>query len=1675
MKNFFMNFLFVFFLFIQISSLFAQKFGNEWIDYDKTYYKVTLADFAAEGIYKIGYADLQKAGFPVETTDPKRIQMFSYGEEIAINIFGQEDGKFDPQDYIEFYGRYPNNYLDRLMYDSPKYIANNTSSLSDARKYFYLVIADNDKTKRMEVVEDQVSLPLENSAQQISYNGNATRFAWGALFPNYIISNRNTGAITTHFTEGKGTIDQEFLAGETRNMIHNLQDLKDSMPEIELELMIVGRSNTPHRIEVYVSSPLTPRINLGLLDFNNYEVMRKKYRINNLKFSPPNSQLTLTFVAQRFSRAEETVAYVYSKAYSAQGFNVEGAASKKLLLYPKNTGTSRVQFQNMLAGTRIFDLTDTFNIRIIKHNPTQNTATITQNQISRLLYLESKNLAPEKIEAMKFKVLEPIYDYLILTHPYLQKPAGEHKDITQAYADYRSSPEGGNYKATVVNVLDLYEQFTYGEIHPLAYRRYVDYMFKKGANPKFLFLMGKGMKLIYFRNYFQPNSWNSKSPHFVMPYGFPSSDNEITESLNGSLRHVAALGTGRLAARNPDDILAYFNKVKEHEKITDQSWRKNVLHLSGGYDASQTAKFKEYIDNFKSIAENDFLGAKVATLSKKTTDYVEPISIKDELNGGLGLITFFGHSNFEYTDVEVGKVSDVLNGYNNKGKYPMIVLNGCGSGDIFEDSQSNSENWILTPEKGAILYLANTYLGFDQTLFQYTSNFYRHAFADKNLIGKPMGTVLLEASKTFSKNFQDEVSIAHLQQFVLHGDPAIKFFYGNLPDYAISGDKIFVRSANNKSVTAQSDAFNMEIVISNLGLVDANKDSVAVLVRRTFSDGSSEIYKQKFRYIKNQETLIFQIKNSEEAKKKAKGLNQFEIVVDPESLIVEVTKANNRALFEYSFPQGTVVTITPKEYSIVNTQPVIFVAQNTNPLTEERLYRFQVDTTHLFNSPLLKDTTVFGYITPQLTLKNLASSKDSTVFYWRVRMADLAANDDPNWAESSFIYIKNSPDGWSQSHFHQFTNSNLNGIGLDTVKRKFEFTKAISNIKIKTLGGASPDWTKYFIEINGAKIAESGTCRETGRSPTNDGTNRLILVSIDANTGKIYNNTDVYTCGASLLATNFDQFAAWYKDAELVQDYFTRIKTGDYVIIINGRNVRFDQMPINVFSPIGGDSKKFRSRTNASLPYIILGRKGAPEGSATEIFSTNLSSSAEINFDTLIQHFADQGTITSSIIGPAKKWTNLHRKLDQAEDPSKESWQLDVLGVDYKGKENIVARDVKENAFDLQGIDVGLYPYLKLRASLKDVTNRTPYQLKKWQVVYQEVPEGILLYDSTSYRENTVLEIIQGDSIRIGFYFANLTATAFDQKITVRYTIYNALKNLETIIYDTLAPLKANGIVRFYTKKLHSLDYFGDNKLTVFVNPRILAEQSYDNNVIEARFRVKRDDINPILNVVFDGKHLIDGEIVSPNPLIAINLKDGDRLFPIKDTTSMEIYLARCEGCKLERIYMNSSVVNYTIKNNELQVDYRPKTLPNGTYTLIAQGIDASGNKAGTNPYRITFKVINESTISNFYLYPNPFSTNAKFVFSLTGKIPDDLQIQILTITGKVIRTISKQELGNLRVGNNISDFSWDGTDEFGDQLANGVYLYKVDVKTEGEEFKHFETSKDNLFKEGYGKVYLMR
>jgi flagellar hook assembly protein FlgD len=161
---------------------------------------------------------------------------------------------------------------------------------------------------------------------------------------------------------------------------------------------------------------------------------------------------------------------------------------------------------------------------------------------------------------------------------------------------------------------------------------------------------------------------------------------------------------------------------------------------------------------------------------------------------------------------------------------------------------------------------------------------------------------------------------------------------------------------------------------------------------------------------------------------------------------------------------------------------------------------------------------------------------------------------------------------------------------------------------------------------------------------------------------------------------------------------------------------------------------------------------------------------------------------------------------------------------------------------------------------------------------------------------------------------------------------------------------------------------------------------------------------------------------------------------------------------------------------NRSHVVYRPSLSEDGIYKLRVQARDKSGNASASIDYQISFEVINQSTITEVLNFPNPFSTSTQFVFTITGtEVPDEMKIQIMTVGGEVVREIMGGELGPLHIGRNLTSYRWNATDEFGDRLANGVYLYRVLARLHGQEIETRSTEVSGYFNRGFGKMVIIR
>jgi hypothetical protein len=479
------------------------------------------------------------------------------------------------------------------------------------------------------------------------------------------------------------------------------------------------------------------------------------------------------------------------------------------------------------------------------------------------------------------------------------------------------------------------------------------------------------------------------------------------------------------------------------------------------------------------------------------------------------------------------------------------------------------------------------------------------------------------------------------------------------------------------------------------------------------------------------------------------------------------------------------------------------------------------------------------------------------------------------------------------------------------------------------------------------------------------------------------------------------------------------------------------------------------------------------------VFSQGIYDKITLTSDVLTPNM--YGTITSPLFGPAKQWDKLYWNGTSLESPSTDNATVDLIGIKQNGVESVLYNGITpdQQEFDISVINAQDYPFVKLRLNTLDSVHATPYQLNYWRLTYIAKPEGALA-------PNLYLDIKDtleaGEFLDIKIAFKNITETPFDS-LKVKIVITDANNVAHLLPIPRHKPLNGNDTIHIQYR-IDTRLFSGINNLYIDVNPdNDQIEQFHFNNFAYRSFFVRVDSLNPLLDVTFDNIHILNNDIVSAKPDILIKLKDEAKWQLLDDTSLIKVQVKFPGESSARSYFFNNDTLNFVpaanASDNTASIRFNPHFMEDGTYELIVSGKDKSGNTAGKAQYRVAFEVINKPMISNMLNYPNPFTTSTAFVFTLTGsEIPPELKIQILTITGKVVKEITRAELGAIRIGRNITEYKWDGTDQYGQKLGNGVYLYRVVTSMNGktlEKYRSEQDQTDKYFNKGYGKMYLMR
>ncbi len=1617
-----------------ISSFKSAAQSNEWINLSQAYYKIPVAK---TGIYRITYNDLQNAGVPLG--DPRLIQVFHRGVEQAI-LFKHDqvpaDSKFDPTEYFEFYGEKNDGTLDADLYKPSSSQPHAYYNLySDTAAYFLTWNAQPIQGKRIETFfENNVTnIPKETFQYQERLMVLHDQFSAGFTFLDY--------AQNAFFDQGEGWTGTPAYPGQVKDYLFDLITqtvVSASAPQLEVQL--TGRYKNSHTVEVFVGPTAGSMRSVGTRTFDGYESITFS---SALLWSDVGSDGKLIVRLAASTSAGNTgpqFSAGYLKLRFAQDFNLLGKSESVMRLAANPANKSYAEIENPNAGLRLWDVTDPDNVTIIGTKAVNsNLVAVIPETLRERKIFSSTIFLSSKITKVTFQAIAPAnYNYLIISHPSLMKSAGGYSDPVNAYATYRSSGAGGSYSPLVVTVDQLYNQFNYGETSPRAIYQFVKYMVENG-DPKYLLLIGKGRNIYDYPLYQRVPLSSGQIPDLVPSAGYPASDMLYSIGLKGT-QYEPALPTGRIPAVSAGEVAAYLDKIKEHEAMPKgQAWRKHGLHLSGGNLPEEIPIFKSYVEGFAATAETKYWGANISISSKRDPSANQIINVSDQINNGTNMVVFFGHASPYAFDFDIGFVSDPIMGYNNSGKYPTFLMNGCSAGDYFQNAKIYGEDWIVAPKKGARNYIAHSSFGFSTYLRGYSDTFYKVGFGDSTYLAKGIGDVQKEVALRYMKqSFANTISVAQAQQMVLLGDPAVRLFDSSQPDYQISGESLSVVSLDGGILTAQKPQIGLQIVLKNVGAYQ--NVAVKVKVIRTFVDNSVKTYDSLFAPVFYQDTLIFKMKSEGLF---GSGQNQFEVIIDPENKIQELSESNNQVKLGKLIPYYNTINLFPLPYSIVNSSRVDLKFQDANLLAEKKTFLLEIDTLPDFVSGYRKRLSVSAQVLAKVSINLL--DNDSVVYYWRTRFADPKTGESNEWNTSSFTVIRNGKEGWGQLRFGQLKENSPTQIILNNQTERINYLETEASIAIKTFGSNNPTpFRDVSILIDNAEYnlsAQGETCRN----------NSINFIAFNKSTLVPYpgvfstNFLDQRTCGREPQVIN--NFVPTELDTN-IPTYVDAVSKSDSVVIFSIGNAGFSTWSPAVIAKLQelGLSSTQLSSLQSGEPVIIMTKKGAAPGAA-KIYRTSTTpvTEQELQIVETITGRNTEGSLKSVLIGPSLRWFTFTNQTKEVS--ANDQVTFSIYGQTLAGVENLLKSGLTSST-DLSFIDAAQYPFIRVEMMLKDNTDLTAAQLKNWIVFYEPAPEGLLVFLGNRSQQNPQ----EGQPFQTQYGFVNVSDKRFNQQLKVDYQTTSkasGLRDARSILINSPTP----GDTSKFSISVDTRLKAGLNDLFVNVNDRIALENYYDNNQITLsnHLNIARDMVPPFLEVLVEGRHLMNGDYVSSDPKLELKLFDENPFLLIKDASTISISLKYpCEEVDCPLMAINDFLWTESTPTTPFTATKQFKNLPDGEYELQIRAADVSGNESGKEPYRITFNVSSESDLQFKSVYPNPSSVGFNFTFLLIGNIlPDVFQLEIFSPQGKLIRKFDEQDVKKFNIGTNR--IIWNGRDAEGYALEEGVYLYRLQLSVEGK------------------------
>lgn len=734
------------------------------------WYKVGITE---TGIYKIDRNTLDVLGVP-SSVNPKKIKIYGNGikgvlpqsnaedrpvdlVENAVFLSGQNDGSFDQNDYLLFYGIGPDK--ETWTESGFQYQKNFYSDTS-----FYFMQVDGADGKRISTKENAEGIV----DQTIS------------TFDDFVVFEEDENNL---ISSGRGWYGETLSSGESQTFSHQLTGLNSN---VELTLSGVSQSSEDATFDVSINNSLIGSMPIDKVPDGPGTTYSIKARQETQSFSfSTTDSFDLKIAFDGNASGERGFIDYYFLTFRR---NLQLYGNETDFRWSGNVG-ERLRYEiNNAEGVKIWDVTNPVNIKEQGYNLSGNKAVfLSQSEsIEEYVVFEGADFpTPFVIGKISNQNLrgETNYDAVIVSHPSFLAEA-------ESLSQFHQTHDG--LSVLTVTTKQVYNEFSSGRQDVSAIRDYVRHVYDHGGRLKYLLLFGDCSydykDRVSNNTNLVPTYESRQSFHPIFSYssddyfGFLESDEGVwEETVSGD--HTLEIGVGRLPAKTKGEAQALVDKIIYYSTSPNTlgKWRGEITYVAddgdGNVHARHVEDLSELIDTTYALYNINKLLLDAFEQESSGSSEKSPqakAALKTRIKNGTFSINFIGHGNERlWMEEQIFTTADIEE-LTNRNKLPIFVTATCEFGRYDDPIRtSGAEELLLLEQGGAIALLTTSRPVFASTNFSLNRAFHENIFRKESNINLRLGDVI---RLTKNEGLEGPVN----RNFTLLGDPMMMPAYPKL-------------------------------------------------------------------------------------------------------------------------------------------------------------------------------------------------------------------------------------------------------------------------------------------------------------------------------------------------------------------------------------------------------------------------------------------------------------------------------------------------------------------------------------------------------------------------------------------------------------------------------------------------------------------------------------------------------------------------------------------------------------------------------------------------------------------------------------------------------------------------------------------------------------------------------